>query len=159
MALSYRKLTAEEDLMRNVLPDGDYPFSIEEIIEKKTKGGLDKDGKEKVINPMLELHLSVLDINGREKKMRDWVILDGEMAHRFRHLCESTGLLEKYDNLTVTARDLLGKNGVAKLKSKEFIDNNGETRKGNYVVDYVKPGSYINKPAEVNFNIDDDIPQ
>lgn len=148
MTLPYKKLTDEEDKMRNVLAKGEYPFSIISVEFKRTKDGL---------NQMLALELIVLDINGREKKIKDWVVFMDDMMWKFKHLCETCGLMDKYANDLVQAKDFLGKNGVVKLSVADY-EKDGDTMKVNKVVDYIKPNK-LKAVAQNNSNdfVDDEI--
>lgn len=152
MALAYHKLTEQEDQMRNVLPKGEYPFHIKTIEQKPTKSKA---------NTMLEVELSVLDNNGRSVTVKDWVVIDMEqMAWKFRHLAATCGLMDSYEADTLETYHFLGKHGVVKLSIREY-EQDGEIRKANAVVDYVKPGQAKgNMDSQKNDNdfIDDDIP-
>jgi hypothetical protein len=139
MSQSYRKWNAEEDKMRGLIPDGQYHAMIEAIEVKNTRGGLDKQGKPKPIYPMVVLDLIVVDMSGRDRKLKDWVMLDGDMSWKFRHLCYACGLSEQYDNDTVTMNMLPGKKPVVDLRIKDGKDENNNPVKRNNVMDYIAP--------------------
>ncbi len=149
MALAYRRLSEEEDKMRNLFEKGEYAFSIKKIEEKPCKDPA---------NQMLVLDIEVMNDSGRVLKVRDWVMLTIEnMEWKLRHLCATTGLLDKYEAGTLNAQDFLNKHGVAKLVIDEY-EKDGEAVKTNRVADYVKPkAGASSKPANGGF-IDDDIP-
>lgn len=159
MALNYRPVSEEEILMSSVLPAGQYEFVIDKITEEKSKGGTDKNGNPKKIFDMLVVELRIYNSAGAERKIKDWVILDDEvMAFKFRHLASTLGMLDKYESKTLTIQDLVGKHGVVKLGIKDFIDQYGEPKKSNGVVDYMKRASPANDlHVEPGF-IDSDIP-
>jgi hypothetical protein len=150
MALPYKKLTEEQDQMRNVLDKGEYPFRVLSIAQKPTKKG---------DNQMLEVELMVMDMEGREVKVRDWIILTmEEMSWKFRHFAATCGLLDRYDADLIEARDFLDKHGVVKLSIAEY-EQEGEKRKVNRVADYVKPGMAKPVPQKNdNSFLDDDVP-
>lgn len=150
MALAYSYVSAEQDAMRNVLDKGEYAFQVKSIAEKPTKSGN---------NHQLEVEISIV-ANGRENTLRDWVLTDHEeMGWKLRHFAATCGLIQRYDNKTLEARDFLGKNGICKLAVKEY-EKDGEKMKGNSVVDYIKPREkFESLPLKTNGNfMDDQIP-
>lgn len=148
MALPYTRMTDEEDKMRLVLPAGEYPFAILSVEQKKTKAG---------DNEMLCLELIAFDINGRERKVKDWVVFMDSFMWKFKHLCETCGLKDKYDENLVEAKDFLGKHGIVKLSVADY-EKNGDIMKVNKVVDYVTTNK-LNTVAQNSSNDfkDDDI--
>lgn len=139
MSSSYQKFSAEEDKLRGLITDGQYHAFIDSIEITKSKGGLDKNGKPKPILNMIVLDLLVTDINGRDRKLKDWVMLEGEMAWKLRHLADACGLLEEYENDTLTFSMLPGKCPIVDIKTKDGKDQNNNTVKRNSVMDYLKP--------------------
>jgi hypothetical protein len=154
MALPYRKWTEEDIKNRNTSPEGDYPFRIISAKLTKTKPGLDKNGQPKSINPMLELELEFNDTNGVIKKTRDWIVFIEGMDWKLRHLANTTGLIELYDNNNLSEYHLLNKTGIFTLGIKE-VDEQGIKKKMNFIKDYVKKSS--EQTQDKSF-IDDDIP-
>lgn len=148
MALSYKRWTEEEDSMRNVLDKGEYPFRVRTISKGMTKSGQYE---------MLTVELGVMDNVGREWTVKDWVVIMDEMGWKLRHFAATCGIIEKYDSDTLEAADFMGKNGVVRITIRDYEDKEGEIRKSNAVVDYIKPGkAKISAPA--NDFIDDEIP-
>ena len=148
MSLHYKHISAEEDQMRNLLEKGEYPFYVKSIIEKKTKSGQ---------YDMLELELGIIDKNGHELRIKDWVVLMDEMAWKFRHLSATCGLLDLYEQEAIESNDFVGKQGMVKINISEY-EKEGESRKVNRVADYLaKP---VIQPQKVDDNpfIDDMIP-
>jgi uncharacterized protein DUF669 len=145
-------MSEEDDLNRNILEKGEYPFHVETIELKSTKSKL---------NLMLELKLSVMGNDGKVVKVKDWVVIDmEEMAWKFRHFAYTCGLADKYEAKTLEARDFLGKHGVVKLSIRDY-EQDGEQRKANAVADYIKPGEAKGNPQPANSGsdfVDDDIP-
>ncbi|MBX4189693.1 hypothetical protein KW791_00125 [Candidatus Parcubacteria bacterium] len=147
MALHYKKITEEEDQVRNVLEKGQYPFSVKSVMEKPTS---------KKDNHMLEVEIRVMGNDGREYNVKDWIVTTmEEMAWKFRHFAATCGLLDRYEAEVLEARDFLGKNGVVKLTISEY-EKDGEMRKVNRVADYVKP--LAKEKKNDNSFVDDDIP-
>lgn len=139
MSLSYRKFTAEEDKLRGLIIDGQYQGFIEAIEEKLSQGGFDKNGNPKVKIKMAVLDLIIIDISGRERKIKDWTMLEGDMAWKFRHLCLSAGLLEEYDNDMVKLSMFPGKKVIVKIATKDSKDQDNKPIKRSTVIDYLEP--------------------
>lgn len=152
MSSSYKKWNEEDDKLRGVIPQGKYLALIEGFEEKNTKGGLDKSGKEKPIYPMLVLDLVIVDPAGRERKMKDWVMLDGDMSWKFRHLACACGLKTEYEDDTLNFRMFVGKKPMLEINVKDGQDQNGNTVKRNNIVDYIVPVAPI---TGEKFNDDD----
>lgn len=141
MPLPYKKITEEQAKMRNVFEKGEYPFSVKSIQQKLCKNN---------INNMLVVELNVMNNEGREIKITDWVLLDMEnMEWKFRHFAATCGLLEKYENDELEINDFLGQHGVAKISIQEYQKDN-EKLVTNRIMDYIKP--------ENKDFLDDDIP-
>lgn len=154
MALNYRSLT-ESDLIRlSVLQPGEYCFYVTGIAEEKSKGGKDKNGNDKKIYDMLVVDLLIVNENGRERKLKDWILLvedEDTMGFKLRHFASTCGLIVKYENNTLEAKDFVGKQGTAKVGVQDYIDQHGEKKKRNIVIDYVKS---INLTASNDLNDD-----
>lgn len=145
MALQYKKITEQEDQMRHLLEKGEYPFHVKSIKEGKTKNNK---------YDMLTLDIAVMDINGREITVKDWVVLMDEMAWKLRHLAATCDVLNLYDDNLLQSKDFLGKNGVVKLGIREYENEEHEKRLVNYVIDYIKPDC----AKKSDSFLDDDIP-
>jgi hypothetical protein len=137
MSLGYQKWTKDEDLSRNVMNPGEYIAFVEDIKLEMSKGGLDKNGKEKQKLRMFVLDLLVTDGN-RERKIKDWVIIDGEMSWKLRHLAVSCGLEDKYEDGTLEQSDIYKQRCTVKVGVKDSQDQNGLMVKRNYIVDYLE---------------------
>ncbi len=137
MPLPYNKWTDEQITNRNVSDEGDYPFKILNAVQKTTKQKY-KDGKPLPCHQMLVIDFEFHDLDGVVKKAKDWIVFIENMDWKLRHLCNTTGLLDLYDNEVLEANDLINKAGVFTLGVKEMQDQNGETKKVNFVKDYVK---------------------
>ena len=153
MSLAYNLWTEEEVENRNVLPDGDYKFLINDIISKKTKGGLDKEGNEKPIRDMVEIDISIM-YNGQQRNIKDWIVFMREMDWKFRHLADTTGLISLYESRQLDCVHLKNKGGTLKLGSKDMIMQDGTSKKINYVKDYIKGIANVEKQT----SLDNDLP-
>jgi hypothetical protein len=153
MALPYRKWTEDEVKNRNVCAEGDYPFTLIEVVQKETKGKLNDKGQ-LVKKPMLELTLEFYDSNGQVKKQKDWIVFDEVMDWKLRHLANTTGLIDLYDNNALDATHLVRKKGFVSLGQKDD-EYQGQKRKVNFVKDYIKKEDAIKQD---NSFLDDDIP-
>jgi len=148
MALSYKRMTEEQDKMRNVFEKGEYPFTVKAITEKPCKNQ---------VNTMLVVELEVMNHEGRVKRIPDWIVLDMEdMQWKFRHFADSCGLIDLYDAENLQAKDFLGKNGVAKITIDEY-EKDGEIFKNNKVADYIKSGK-VKSHNDKDAFIDDPLP-
>lgn len=149
MALPYKKLSEAEDQMRGVLEKGQYPFRVKSVIQKKTKSGAYE---------MLEVELGVIDNNGREITIKDWIVFMDEMAWKFRHFAATCDLMDFYEEDRLEHYHFLNKNGVVKLSIREY-EKDGEVFKANAVADYIKPSRQESQAANDSAPfIDDDIP-
>ena len=157
MALPYKKWTDDEIKERNITDEGNYPFKIIEAIQKKTKGGFDKNGEQKEIHDMLEMDFEFTDTNGMVKKQRDWIVFSEGMDWKLRHLANAIGVLNFYDNQQLESHHLKNKTGIFSLGIKEFTGNNGEKKKINFVKDYVKK-SAAQMQEESKPSLHEDVP-
>ena len=90
-----------------LLKDGDYPFEVLEAEDKTSKNG----------NEYIKTKLGVAASPGRQQWV--WCNLVPAMEFQLRHLCESTGLLAKYATGQLTARDCIGRTGIASIITKK----------------------------------------
>lgn len=155
MTLNYKKWSAEEDKTRGLIPDGQYAAIVDTLTLKMTKSGrIDKKGNPIEPQQMLEVDLIVIDMANRERKLKDWILLQGDMSWKMRHICIAAGLEDHYDNDTIELRMLTGKQVVIDLKSKDGQNQEGQTVKRNYVADYLKPADQTGsdfKDDEIGF--------
>lgn len=141
MALNYRSLSQADEIRLSVLQPGEYCFIVVGISQERSKGGTDKNGQQKKIYDMLVVDMVVVNENGRERKLRDWILLvedEDTMGFKLRHFASTCGLIVKYESNTLEAKDFLGRQGTAKIGVKDYIDQHGEKKKQNMVIDYVK---------------------
>lgn len=144
MTLSYKKWSAEEDKTRGLIVDGQYPAILDTLTLKMTKAGrFDTKGNPIPQQQMLEIDLIVIDMANRERKLKDWVLLNGDMSWKWKHVCVSCGLEDQYDNETIELKMLIGKQVIIDLKSKKGQNQEGVEVMRNYVADYLKPATAI----------------
>jgi len=92
-ALRYPVMTREEDETRNVLPKGNYPFTVKSVELQKTKSGA---------YDMLVVELLI----NKGLIIKDWVVFMDEMKWKLRHFAATCGLIDKYEAQTLQAVDL-----------------------------------------------------
>ena len=139
MALSYQRWTEEEDKKKNLLEDGEYSAIIDTITEKLTAPGkFDKNGKPITQKKMLEIDLLVADMDGRERKVKDWIMLEGDMSWRFRHLCVACELIDDYENNSIDIDEIKSKVVCVLIKQRKGKDQYNNDVVRNTVVDYFK---------------------
>jgi len=161
MTLAYKPLS-EHDIERlRCLPAGEHEFYVSELLQTKSKGGMDKNGNPKKIYDMLAVTLKILLPTGGERQVKDWVLIvpdEDAMGFKLRHFAATCGLLDKYEAGTLDAHDFAAKFGIVKLAVQDFIDQKtGELKKVNAVVDYIKSKVKL-EPTSQGKPFDDDIP-
>lgn len=157
MALPYNVWTEEDITNRNTVPEGNYLFVILKAELKKTKGGLDKEGRQKPIRDMLEIEFEFHDTNGTVRKLTDWIVFMEQMDWKLRHLARSIDMLPHYEAKELDAHHLLRKKGVFTLGIKNMLGNDGIEKKVNYVKDYAETNSVTSAAKDVDPDFNDDI--
>ena len=118
----------KENEERNTLwPKGEYDFEVvnyEDAISKKS--GAD----------MIHLELKVFHPDGGSQTIHDYLL--ASMLHKLRHACEAIGILDRFEEGTLEARDFDSGVGKVMLKVDKAKPNSGYRDK-NSVDDYVKP--------------------
>lgn len=116
--------TEEEIKYLNMLPEGEYNFLVIDAIEKVSDAG----------NEMINL---VLQVNNNNKIYRiyDYLIDIEKMSFKFRHCCDSLGILDKYESGNVSSKDFIDKKGRAKFIIQK--DKKGIYNPKNVVKDYI----------------------
>lgn len=107
-----------------LLADGLYNFKIIEV-------DCDAVTKEKKI-PKITLKLEIIDSKQTAHTVYDNITLMPTWLFKLRHLCETTGIPEIYKTGKISNHDLIGKRGVAKIKTTEYNE-----KKYNKVDDYI----------------------
>ncbi len=162
MALAYTKWSAEEDKKRNLLDEGAYSALIVSIEESLTKEKFNKDGQAIPRLKMLVIDF-VINHQGRERRMKGWIMLEGDMSWQFRHLCQSAGLIDKYEQDCIDINELKNKNVILDIKIKNQKDQSGNDVIRNVINDYLvavntKPSALKPLTGAKNDFVNDDIP-
>lgn len=145
-----------------LIDPGQYPFEILEAHDTdeygevlRTRGKKDSNGNWVTRpTPMVMLKIKLWDINGIERQLNDYIVLNDQFAFKLRHLADSIGELDKYDTNILKVQDLISKMGVAsiiiaKSKDPKYGDQNS-------VKDYVKKENQQPlKEKEPDFSEDD----
>lgn len=118
--MQFASKTEQQIQEESLIPAGEYDFTVQEAVEKKSKAG----------NDMIQLDMDVY-VGDRTRPMKDWLM--ESMAYKLRHFCYGVGLGAKYDAGTLTAQDCVGKSGKVKIVQKQ----NGDYGLQNSVKDYV----------------------
>lgn len=136
----------------DLLPDGTYRFLVRDVNEKVSNAG----------NHMLEVSLSIYDVNKKEYNLKDYLIMTDKWSFKLRHFCEAVGLLAQYEKGSINITNCIMRRGFLELgiqKRKPKPDGSGNYPDRNYVKDYNKPDHIgQKKPVADNILIDDDIP-
>ena len=150
--MKFQPKTEKELQEALVVEPGIYDFEVVNAIEKQSKSG----------NDMIELKLKIFVGEGA-RIISDYLL--ESMAFKLRHFCEAVGLLDKYENGTLSAFDCAGVAGKLELVIQR--DKSGSYPDRNSVKDYVVDEDYEPKAstpplspggvAPASFN-NDDIP-
>lgn len=122
--MQFASKTEQQIQEESLIPAGEYDFTVQEAVEKKSKAG----------NDMIQIDMDVY-VGDRSRPMKDWLM--ESMAYKLRHFCYGVGLSAKYDAGTLTAQDCVGKSGKVKIVQKQ----NGDYGLQNNVKDYIVAGA------------------
>jgi len=128
-------LVKENDERNTLWPKGEYDFEVvnyEDTVSKKS--GAD----------MIHLELKVYHPDGGSQTIHDYLL--ASMMHKLRHACEAIGILDRFEEGTLEARDFDGGVGKVMLKIDKAKPNSGYRDK-NSVDDYLKPAARPTAPA------------
>src|SRR5262249_13125259 len=104
-------ITEEEIKYLRILPEGEYDFLIFDAIDTTSKSG----------NEMIHLILDI--INNNKKYIIHEYLLNNEInIEKIRNICESIGILDKYNSSIIEAKDFKDKKGRAKVSIKNDND-------------------------------------
>jgi len=117
-------LVKENDERNTLWPKGQYDFQVENYEDAVSKTG----------NDMIHLHLKVFHPEGGSQTIHDYLM--PQMMHKLRHACEAIGILDRFEEGTLEARDFDGGVGKVMLKIDKAKPNSGYRDK-NSVDDYV----------------------
>jgi len=124
--MQYEPLTNDEfrAAQSNTFEPGRYMLLIVESEAKVSKSG----------NPMIALTHEVKMGTGKPRRVRDWVMLTGQMAWRLRELAEACRLGDLYASGRMTDADLLGCSLAADITVEESEEYGDSNRVGRYLV-------------------------
>lgn len=134
---------------RKLLSEGIYPFIVREVSPEVSKSN----------NPMLKVRLGIIDNQGNERSIIDYLLATDEMIFKLKHFCESIGFEEEYSKGSFDPLKAIGRSGSAKIGiQKGNIRNDGTLFDDkNSVRDYVKTEFVQKKPVEIAPPLNDDI--
>lgn len=127
--MKFQPKTEQELQAEMVMPAGEYDFEVAEATDTVSK----RSG-----NDMLALKLKVYAPGGGFRLVTDYLL--EKLAWKLRHFCEATGLIAKYENGTLMARDCEGRSGRAILQvdaERKSDDGTKTYPPKNSVKDYV----------------------
>lgn len=108
----------------NLLQAGIYDFEVSTAKDTfSTKG-----------NDMTALELKVLDNDGRERKVFDYLVAVKAFAFKIKHFAYAVGLEARYQGGELIAEDMIGRTGKCKIIIQPAKD---QYRAKNAVADYV----------------------
>jgi hypothetical protein len=127
--MQFQSKTEQQIQEENLIPVGDYDFTVQKAEEKKSKAG----------NDMIVIDMDIY-VGDKARPFKDYLM--ESMAYKLRHFCYAVGLGAKYDAGTLTAQDCIGKSGKVKMAQKQ----NGDYGLQNNVKDYIV-GEAKSEPA------------
>ncbi len=143
---------------------GDYDF----IIKSSMDAGFTRVNTSGQSYPMIALEVAVFNQDGKEKVIKDSLILGGVMAFKFRHAALACGLQAAYEGGTLKAFMLANKRGKAHLvitPKQAKKDPRGNIIPGefwpekNTIEDYVTEGVTQEDAAPtIDPELDDEVP-
>lgn len=147
--MKFAPKTEQQVQEEGLLHPGIYDFEVSSAEDTHSNKG----------NEMVVVKLSVIDADGQERKITDYLL--EAMAFKLRHFAYATGLGPKYEIGTLTSDDMKGRTGQCKLRIKPA---DGEYRSKNEVSDYVvangesAPIKQAGDPRGAAPDLDDEIP-
>lgn len=136
---------------QNLLPEGNYSFVIREAKQRLSSTG----------NPMIEVLISIVDNNGNNRNIKDYLLSTDKMIYKLKHLCDSIGVLKDYERGILDLVKFVNQKGQAKI----IIQKGGVSADGslypdkNAVKDYLKRSEFVQlKSVEKETLLSDDIP-
>jgi hypothetical protein len=134
-----------ETELYNLLPPGEYNFYVKDALETFSKSSG---------NDMIKVTLVVIDAQGKEHTVIDY-LLESQL-YKIKHICDTTGLKDAYQEGNLTPELLIGKVGVAKIIIDE-PEEDSPFRPKNVVKDYSKFPPKSSDPQKQDEFINDDI--
>jgi hypothetical protein len=150
MAFTFTPLSDEEIQAvknRSLMPNGVYPFVV-----KSAEHAISQSN-----NPMIKVTLAVMDKEGNERLIPDWLLATDTSIEKLKHFCDSIGLVETYARGSFEPHEFLNRSGrclvgIQKGKTKDdgsiFPDKNS-------IKDYIKRD--VRSPLPEKSELNDDI--
>jgi len=120
--MKFQPKSLEEIQIANLLPEGEYDFSVLDAENATSKSG----------NEMIKIKLCVYN-GDKQSNIFDYLLASFE--RKFRRACESMGLLDQYMKGTIDAEDFKGRDGKVKIGIKKQNDYEPKNEVKDYVVD------------------------
>ncbi len=122
--MQFTPRTEKELAESRLMPKGIYDFEIVDAFEKTSKSSG---------NPMIELRVKVIAPGGAARVITDYLV--EKRGEKLRHAAEACGLIDTYNDGTLSDTDFHHKRGKLKLgiekdKTKTYPDKN-------IILDYV----------------------
>lgn len=144
MALSFSPKTEEQLRVENLLKIGEYDFDVLSADDVTSKAG----------NPMIKVNLGIYEGDAIRARVFDYLL--SAMEAKLRHFCDTTGLLTKYEDGSLSAVDCRGRAGRVKIGIEEA---EGSFPTKNVVKDYVvRKAKPITPAPAAPRPEDDDVP-
>jgi hypothetical protein len=141
-----------------LLPDGDYQAVIESSVDKMSQSG----------NPMMDMNLSVYDMNGKPHPVRDFLVFTKGMMWKVIHCANSAGILKEYEEKKFCSETVVGKSVQVRIVTEKGGEIPEDKLKGkapgarypdkNKVEDYLFGEGVVKAAVEKDDFHDDDIP-
>lgn len=152
MSYNFNPLNDEELDAINLVPKGNYDFTVVKSTRKTSKNG----------NPMAELQLTIWDDKGKEHCIFDYLVFSNISLNikKINHFCKAVGLIEEYKKGAIP-EDLEGCSGKVEIgvQDEQPKSTGGFYPKKNIVVDYIYGNIEIkSKVSNTEDFIDDAIP-
>lgn len=147
--LQESELDAEPVKIYKLLPDGEYRFEVLSSKRRTSEAG----------NNMAELKLSVIDKDGMQYYVYDYLVFSDNNFNRMRirHFCHAVGLKDEYEKGELP-EELSGFGGTVNIGKKDKVlkkDGVSFFPEKNVVVDYIKSDFVAKIPDNT---LDDQIP-
>lgn len=150
MPFTFTPLSDEEiQSARNamLMPEGVYKFKIKDATQEVSKVG----------NSQIKVTLGVLDQQGDERTITDYLVGTEKMIPKLKSFCECIGLISEYEKGSLEVSSMWDKTGHAKIGVSKggMRDDGGYFNDKNNVKSYIKPDKVqASTPATDTFNDD-----
>lgn len=136
---------------RGLLADGIYAFTVKEVKQEVSKSN----------NAMLKVRIGVLESDGSERNIVDYLLATDQMIYKLKHFCDAIGFEAEYAKGAFDVTKAVNRSGQVKIgvqKGNAKEDGSGFYPDKNSVKDYVKAAEQVQKKAVENDpTLNDDI--